>query len=83
MLKEELSQVHEILAIWCLGLPASDYESVKINKLCHKMTIHRINILYTIFENGKRYMDYCRVSMTYSHRCTEKPDLVDEKEPLT
>ena len=40
MLKEELIQMHEILAICCLDLPASDYESVKINNLCQKMTLH-------------------------------------------
>ena len=57
MLKEELIQVHEILVICCLDLPASDYESV------------RIYILYTIFEDGMN-MDCCRVStiFTQMHR---------------
>ena len=35
-------QLPEILAICCLDLPVSDYESVRINNLCHKMTLHRI-----------------------------------------
>ena len=56
--------MHEILAISCLDLPVSDYESVRIINLCHKMTIHRIYILYTTFEDGKVYLDCCRVSMT-------------------
>ena len=46
MMKEELIQVHKILAISCLDLTASDYESVKINNLCQKMTLHRIYIVY-------------------------------------
>ena len=64
MLKEELIQVYEILGICCLDLPVSDYESVRIYNLCHKMTLHRIYILYTIFEVGKGYLDCCKVSMT-------------------
>ena len=34
----------------CLDVPVTDYESVRISNLCHKMTLH---ILYTIFEDGK------------------------------
>ena len=60
MLKEELIQMHEILAISVVFIN----ESVRIINLCHKMTIHRIYILYTIFEDGKVYIDCCRVSIT-------------------
>ena len=64
--------------MYSLDLPASDYESVRFNNLCHKMTLHRIYMLYNIFEDGKGHMDFCRVSITiFRQMHIEKPDLVE------
>ena len=50
-----------------------------MNTLCHKMTLHRINIFYTIFVDGKGYEPY--VSMTKFTQMRKKPGLEDQKEP--
>ena len=65
----------------CLDLPVSDYESVRINNLCHQITLHILKILYTIFEDGKVWTvaEFLRL---YSYRFTERSGLVVQKEPF-
>ena len=63
----------------CLVIPVSDYESVRINNLCHKMTLHIIYILYTIFEDGKGYVIYGLLQRFYGYtlkRCYKWPPYI-------
>ena len=71
----------------CLDLhvPVSDYESDRIKNLSFKMTLHRIYILYTIFEDCKEYVIYGILQSFYDYIHTDalkRPDLVDQKEPV-
>ena len=81
-----LKQVYEILAICCLVLiyQYQLIESVMINNLCHKMTLHTC-ILYTLFlkmAGDMCYIDGCKVFMTIFKYSQKKPDIADQKESM-